>query len=201
MNIQKTELQAFFNTPHATICSPSGSSLSTLDKHGSPHAYYKYLGIFLFTSPDPNLLFELCLSEINSFFASLSHVPISLPEWVPAVNLILINTLAYRLQAHELAPSQLDTLQTTIWTHLCKHAVLSTVTSPKDRYTSRRIRGLGLFHLPTIVHSHTVNSAQRHLLKQSPPSLHSYMLDTYFGPPPPLPRTISRTLSLFRLGS
>ena len=51
------------------------------------------------------------------------------------------------------------------------HATLSTVTSSRE--ASRRLGGLGLFDLPTIVQTFAVTSAQRYVLYDSLRSLQS----------------------------
>ena len=76
MNNSKTELHALGTATHVTIKSTNGATLSTTSNSGSPHTYYKYLGIFLITIPNPQLLYELCSAEIkNLLFTALPSIP------------------------------------------------------------------------------------------------------------------------------
>ena len=83
-----------------------------------PLQYYKYLGVFLLTDPNPLLLYELLNNEIISFFNSLSHIYLSIHELVTITNLLLVSALNYRLLAHDLPPAQLCSLQHRIWKSL-----------------------------------------------------------------------------------
>ena len=163
-----------------TICTPSKASLSTHSPNGTPHTYYKYLGVFLFTDPNPLLLYELLNNERISFFNSLSHIYLSIHELVTIMNLLLISTLDYRLLAGDLPPAQLCSLQHRIWKLLACKSRLSLATSPKDKHSSFVRGGLGLWDLPPFVHKYVVNGAIRHLMLDSPPSVHQAVLLAYF---------------------
>ena len=167
MNISKAELHAMQGTSPVTICTPSKASLSTHCPNGTPHTYYKYLGVFLFTDPNPVLLYELLNNEIPSFFNGLSHIYLSIHESVTITNLLLISTLNYRLLAHDLPPAQLCSLQHRIWKSLACKSRLSLATSPKDKHSSFVCGGLGLWDLPRFVVKSVVNEAIRHLMLDS----------------------------------
>ena len=101
INLSKTELHSMGKAPQTTITAPSGKRLSTIDpKALAPRKVYKYLGVYLFTDPDPTLTYELAKSEITSFFTFLHPLNLTLCEYIRPVNLQLIPTLQYRLMAH-----------------------------------------------------------------------------------------------------
>ena len=82
--------------PQTTIKSPTGKVLLSLDPDTrARRKVYKYLGIYIFTEPDPNLTNELAKSEIASFFAFLHPLGLALSECVRLVNIQLIPTLQY----------------------------------------------------------------------------------------------------------
>ena len=180
MNISNMELQAMHGASPVTVCTPSKAKLSTHSPNGTPHTCYKCLGVFFFTDPNPLLLYELLNNEIISFFNSLSHIHLSIHELVTITNLLLISTLNYRLLAHGLPPAQLCSLQHCIWKSLACKSRLSLATSPKDKHSSFVRGGLGLWDVPRFVHKSVVNEAIRHLMLDSPPSVHQAVLSAYF---------------------
>ena len=78
MNDYKTKIHAMNGTSGVLICTESGAHLSTHTEFHVPHKFYKYLGVFLFTDPDPQLLYELLQAEISSFFNPISRIFLSL---------------------------------------------------------------------------------------------------------------------------
>ena len=58
-NATKSELHALNNAPHLTIRISSTTHFSTFDQHGKPRQYYKYLGVFFFTSQQNQQMFLL----------------------------------------------------------------------------------------------------------------------------------------------
>ena len=83
INESKTELHIMGKAPQTTITAPSGKSLSTIDpKTLAPRKVYKYLGVYLFTDPDPIRTYELAKSEITSFFTFLHPLNLTLSEYI-----------------------------------------------------------------------------------------------------------------------
>mmetsp|Transcript_74063 Transcript_74063/g.130709 ORF Transcript_74063/g.130709 Transcript_74063/m.130709 type:complete len:95 (+) Transcript_74063:972-1256(+) len=53
INMKKSEVHAWGDAPQATIAFRHHQKryhLSSLDKEGRPHSYYKYLGVYFFTA-------------------------------------------------------------------------------------------------------------------------------------------------------
>ena len=126
------------------------------------------------------MLYELLNNERILFFNSLSHIYLSIHELVTITNLLLISTLNYRLLPDDLPPGQLCSLQHHISKSLAWKSKLSLATSPKDKQSSFVRGGLGLWDLPRFVHKSVVNGAIRHLMLDSPPSVHQAVLSAYF---------------------
>ena len=81
INISKTEIHSMAKAPQTTITARSGKRLSTIDpKTLAPRKVYKYLGVYLFTDPDPTLTYELAKSEITSFFTFLHPLNLTLSK-------------------------------------------------------------------------------------------------------------------------
>ena len=161
--------------PQTTITAPSGKRLSTIDpKALAPRKVYKYLGVYLFTDPDPTLTYELAKSEFTSFFTFLHPLNLTLSENIRLVNLQLIPTLQYNLMAHPLEQSQLRSLQNIIWKNIAidrdrkKRNRISRLVSNKDKYTSRPHGGLDLRHFQQCLSMSTVNAAIRYLNNEGP---------------------------------
>ena len=170
MNIKKTELHAMNNAQHTVLSTPTGTTIATFNSHHKPHSFYKYLGVFIFTNPDPALLQQLIMSEIQSFFSNLSPIPLLLHEYVLLYNTQLIPILCYRMLMHSLPLSSIQSIESTLWQSFAKAAGISSVTSPKDRYVTPSQGGLGLHHFGLSLHKQTVNNVLRHLHHDSPPS-------------------------------
>ena len=89
MNNTKTQFHAPGSAPQATITRSTNTTLSTTTTTGSPHRYYKYLGIFLFTTPAHKVLYEEIKSQIKSFFTQLAHLQLSISQWILITSLLL----------------------------------------------------------------------------------------------------------------
>ena len=88
ISLSKTELHSMGKAPQTTITAPSGKRLSTINpKTLAPRKVYKYLGVYLFTDPDPILTFELAKSEITSFFTFLHPLNLMVSEYIRLLNL------------------------------------------------------------------------------------------------------------------
>ena len=152
------------------MTAPTGKQLSTIHPTTRvPRKVDKYLGVHLFTDPDPPLPYELAKSEITSFFAFLHHLNLTLSEYVRLVNHQLVPTLQYRLMAHPLKQSQLKQLQNIIWKNVTldpdpeKRNCISRLVSGNDKYVPRESGGLELRHFQHRLNISTVNSAIRYL--------------------------------------
>ena len=81
INLSKTELHGMGKATQTTITAPTEKRLSTIDaKTVAPQKVYKYLGVYLFTDPDPTLTCDLAKSEITSFFTFLHPFKLTLSE-------------------------------------------------------------------------------------------------------------------------
>ena len=135
----------------------------------APRKVYKYLGVYLFTDPDPTLTYDLAKSEITSFFTFSHPLNLTVSEHIRLVNLQLIPALQYRLMTHPLEQSQLRSLQNIIWKNIAldrdpeKRHCISRLVSNKDKYTSRPHGGLDLRHFQHCLNISTVNAAIRYL--------------------------------------
>ena len=157
MNVKKTELHAMNQTKHTRLSTPTGTTISTFNTNNQPHSFYKYLGVFIFTNPDPALLQQLILSEIHSFFSNLASIPLLPHEYVLLYNTQLIPILCYRLTMHSLPLSSIQTIESSLWQGFSKSAGISSVTSPKDRFVPPSRGGLGLHHFGLSLHKQTLN--------------------------------------------
>ena len=109
------------------------------ERIGAAHSHSKYLGVFIFTSPNPEVPFELFQAEVISFFIILSHIYLSVHEVVTILKLLLISTLNCRLVS-----SQLTSLQHRIWTCIVHKAKLLLTTLLKDKHSTINREGLNL---------------------------------------------------------
>ena len=109
-------------------------------------------------------------AEIQSYFARLSPLPLTLSEKVRLTNSQLVPALAYRLITHSLSPNQLEKLQSLIWAGLASRSITRLV-SPKDRFAALPKGGLGMKFLPHSVHVATVNYGLRALCGLAPKSV------------------------------
>ena len=175
INLSKTELHSIGKAPQTTIRAPSGKRLSTINPRTlAPRKVYKYLGVYLFTDPQPSLTYELAKSEITSFALFYIHSKSPFSEYIRLVNLQLIPTLQYRLMAHPLEQSPLRSLQNIIWKHIAidrdpeKRNRISRLVSNKDKYTSKPHGGLDLRHFQHCLNISNVNAAIRYLNNEGP---------------------------------
>ena len=90
MNLKKPELHASNSAPHFTFTAPSGAHISTWNASLCPHKYYKYLGVYIFTMTNPELFYELLMSEMNSCFSNLRPIPLMLHVYVLLYNTQLL---------------------------------------------------------------------------------------------------------------
>ena len=163
MNVSKTEVHANGTAPQKEFLTPRGSEFLTYNKKtGRPHTCYKYLGVYLFTCHQAKGLFHMLKAEIQSYFARLSPLPLTLSEKVRLTNSQLVPALAYHLITHSLSPNQLEKLQSLIWAGDASRSITRLV-SPKDRSAARPKRGLGMKFPPHSVHVATVNYGLRAL--------------------------------------
>ena len=143
MNVSKTEVHANGTAPQNEFLTPRGSEFLTYNnKTRRPHTCYKYLGVYLFTHHQAKGLFQLRKAEIQSYFARLSPLPLTLSEKVHLTNSQLVPALAYHLITHSLSPDQLEKLQSLIWAGVASQSITRLV-SPKRSFCSppkRRIR-------------------------------------------------------------
>ena len=171
MNVSKTEVHANGTAPQKEFLTPRGSEFHTYNKKtGRPHTCYKYLGVYLFTCHQAKGLFHMLKAEIQSYFARLSPLPLTLSEKVRLTNSQLVPALAYRLITHSLSPSQLEKLQALIWAGVASRSITRLV-SPNDRFAARPKGGLGMKFLPHSVHVATMNYGLRALCGLAPKSV------------------------------
>ena len=90
-NVTKSELHALNNAPHLTIRISSTTHFSTFDQHGKPRQYYKYLGVFFYTSQQNQPMFLLLKNLVNSFFTNLLPLSLSHTELIKLSNIQLIS--------------------------------------------------------------------------------------------------------------
>ena len=148
MNVSKTEVHANGTGPQKEFLTPRGSEFLTYNKKtGRPHTCPKYLGVYLFTCHQAKGLFHMLKAEIQSYFARLSPLPLTLSEKVRLTNSQLVPALAYRLITHSLSPNQLEKLQSLMWAGVASRSITRLV-SPKDRFVARPRGGLGMKFLP-----------------------------------------------------
>ena len=171
MNVSETEVHANGTAPQKEFLTPRDSGFHTYNKKtGRPHTCYKYLGVYLFTCHQAKGLFHMLKAEIQSYFARLSPLPLTLSEKVWLTNSQLVPALAYRLITHSLSPNQLEKLQALIWAGVASRSITRLV-SPKDRFAARPKGGLGMKFLPHSVHVATVNYGLRALCGLAPKSV------------------------------
>ena len=112
MNVSKTKGHATGTAPKKDFLTPGGSEFLTYNKKTRrPHTCFKYLGVYLFTHHQAKGLFHMLKAEIQSYFARLSALPLTLSEKVRLTNSQLVPALPYRLITHSLSPDQLQKLQ------------------------------------------------------------------------------------------
>ena len=171
MNVSKTEVHANGTALQKNFLTPRGSEFLTYNKKTRrPHMCYKYLGVYLFTHHQAKGLFHMLKAEIQSYFARLSPLRLTLSEKVHLMNAQLVPALAYRLITHSLSPDQLRKLQSLIWAGVASQSITRLV-SPKDLFAARPKGGLGMKFLPHCVHVATVNYGLRALCGLAPKSV------------------------------
>ena len=171
MNVSKTEVHANGTASQKEFSTPRDSEFLTYNKKtGRPHTCYKYLGAYLFTCHQAKGLFHTLKGEIQSYFARLSPLPLTLSEKVRLTNSQLVAALAYRLITHSLSPNQLEELQSLIWAGVASRSITLLV-SPKDRFAARPKGGLGMKFRTHSVHVATVNYGLRALCGLAPKSV------------------------------
>ena len=120
-------------------------------------------------------------AEIQSYFARLPPLRLTLSEKVRLTNSQLVRALAYRLATHSLSPNQLEKLQSLIWAGVASQSITRLV-SPKDRFAARPKGGLGMKFLPHCVHVSTVNYGLRALCGLAPKSVGPLYVQSILSP-------------------
>ena len=157
MNVSKTEVHANGTAPEKEFLTPGGSEFLTYNKKTRrPHTCYKYLGVYRFTHHQAKGLFHMLKAEIQSYFARLSPLPLTLTEKVRMTNSQLVPALACRLITHSFSPDQLEILQSLIRAGVASRSIKHLV-SPKNRFAAGPEGGLGMKFLLHSVHIATVN--------------------------------------------
>ena len=178
MNVSKTEVHANGTAPQKEFLTPGGSEFLTYNKKTRrPHTCYKYLGVYPFTHNQAKGLFHMLKAEIQSYFARLSPLPLTLREKVRLTNSQLVPALPYCLITHSLSPDQLEKLQSLIWAGVASQSI-TRVVSPKDR----RKGGLGMKILPHSVHVATLNYGLRALCGLAPKSVGPLYVQSILSP-------------------
>ena len=142
INVAKSELHAWGNAPHASICvrhQGKLSPLSTVKEDGVPHACYKYLGVYFFTDYSPKVMLSHYLAVVDSFFAALPGMVFSPKEATRLVNTQLIPKLAFRMTAYSLNHDSVVSIQNRVWAHYSRVTKLPPLPSPRPplRHPSR----------------------------------------------------------------
>ena len=87
MNVSKTEVHANGIAPQKEFLTPRASEFLNYNKKTRrPHTCYKYLGVYLFTHHQAKGLFHMLKAKIQSYFARLSPLPLTLSEKVRLTN-------------------------------------------------------------------------------------------------------------------
>ena len=171
MNAEKTEVQAMGPAPHFSFRAPGGAIVSTCKPgpDGAPRDFYKYLGVYVYSSNPGARLDEYILNEIGGFFSALAPLELTHSELVLLMNCQLIPILTYRLMAHSFPPEVLDFYDRALWAELCANSRVSEAVSEKDRGVRRKEGGLNLNSLQVSVQKTTYHTCLRHLNGEGPP--------------------------------
>ena len=169
-NATKSELHALNNAPHLTIRISSTTHFSTFDQHDKSRQYYKYLGVFFFTSQQNQQTFLLLKNLVNSFFTHLLPFSLSHTELIKLSNIQLIPILAYRLIYNSLPNKLLDTLDHSIWVNIASQGKLSLRTPNKTKYSPRHTLGLGITKISHVTHAQAINHFLRYTSNEGPPT-------------------------------
>ena len=123
--------------PRKGFLGSTGSEFLTYNKKTRrPHTCYKYFGVYLFTHHQAKGLFHMIEAEIQSYFARLSPLPLTLSEKVRLTNSQLVPALAYHLITHSLSPDQLKRMQSLIGAGVASQSItrlVSVVTQPAEK--------------------------------------------------------------------
>ena len=179
-NATKSELHALNNAPHLTIRISSTTHFSTFDQHGKQRQYYKYLGVFFFTSQQNQQMFLLLKNLVNSFFTNLLPLSLSHTELIKLSNIQLIPILAYRLIYNSLINKLLDTLDHSIWLNIASQGKLSLRTPNKTKYSPRHTLGLGITKISHVTHTQAINHFLRYTSNEGPPTSNRSIQHTLF---------------------
>ena len=173
INVSKSEIHAWGNAPHASIFvrhdRKKKITLSTYTPGGEPHTYYKYLGVFFFTSYSSQIMLAHYLAVVDSFCASLPDMLFSPNEATRLVNTQLVPKLAFRMTAHCLGHDQVVAVQNRVWAHYSRITKLPRHPSQKARFAPSQEGALGLFHLPTRLAALVLAQYQRVLHSEGRP--------------------------------
>ena len=185
MNVSKTQLHALYGAPQTTIESSAGSQLSTIDPDtGQPYKFYKYLGVYFFTSEDPNELYSLLANNVRSFFDRLSPLNLTMTELTSLTNCQLIPTLLFRLLASTLPEDNIELLHKLIWKNLSKHGKVPANTSAKDIYQPKQKSGYNLAHFRLSYHAQIFNYGMRYYIGDGPPQTQKGLVEALMSPEP-----------------
>ena len=179
MNVNKSEIHAWGNAPQASIFVRHQRklfTLSTFTAEGEPRTYYKYLGVFFFTSYSPQIMLAHHLAVGASFFASLPDMLFSPKEATRLVNTQLVPKLAFRITAHSLGHDQVVAIQNRVWAHYSRVTKLHRPPPLKARFAPSQEGALGLFHLPTTLAALVLAQYQRVLHSERPTQANSIFL-------------------------
>ena len=168
MNSEKTEIQAMGDAAHFSFRARGGMVISTCRPDGTPRDFYRYLGVYLYSSDPGGRLDTYVLNEIRGFFSTLAPLELTHSELVLLINCQLIPTLTYRLMAHNFPTSVLESYDKAIWTELCANSRVSGLVSEKDRNIRRKEGGLNLNSLRVSVQKSVYHTALRHLNGEGP---------------------------------
>ena len=177
MNVSKPEVHANGTAPQKEFLTPSSSEFLTYNKKtGRPHTCHKYLGVYLLTCHQARGLFHMLKAEIQSYFAQLSPLPLTLSEKVRLTNSQLVPALAYRLITQSLSPNQLEKLQSLIWAGVASRSL------PQRPFRSPPKGRVGMKFLPPSVHVATVNFGLRALCGRASKSVGPLYVHSLLSP-------------------
>ena len=157
MNVHKTELHVMRGNENADIVSRYGAKTPTKDPRGAPHAVYKYLAVYFYTSHHANKVLDFIQAEIDSIYAHLASLNLSATELIMLTNKQLIPTVAYRLLASPLTDVKLALPQSKKWDNLARYGRLPRGLSPKNRYDGRSKGCFGLMPFQIFMRSQIYN--------------------------------------------
>ena len=174
------------SSSHFSFRSAGGARVSTCHSDGSPRDWYKYLGVYVYSSEPERRLDQFILNKIEGFFTTLSPLALTHSELIRLVNCQLIPILTYRLMAHNFPPEVISFYERAIWSKLCAHSRLSELVSGKDRAVRRRDGGLCLNSLQLSVYESVYHTALRHLGAEGPDRANRAVMDCLMSSSPTL---------------